>query len=92
MVDELVRLKYSIIFQKEAKEAISKYGVGSCGPRHFYGTVDVHLALEKQLADFLGCEEAVLYSYGFVTISSAVPSYAKKGDVIFVDRGCLLHL
>uniref|UniRef100_A0A158Q7R6 Serine palmitoyltransferase 1 n=1 Tax=Elaeophora elaphi TaxID=1147741 RepID=A0A158Q7R6_9BILA len=73
--------------EKEAKEAISKYGVGSCGPRHFYGTVDVHIALEKQLADFLGCEEAVLYSYGFVTISSAIPSYAKKGDVIFADKG-----
>ncbi|VDO10329.1 unnamed protein product [Brugia timori] len=73
--------------EEVAKEAIAKYGVGSCGPRHFYGTVDVHLALEKQLADFLGCEEAVLYSYGFVTISSAIPSYAKKGDVIFVDKG-----
>uniref|UniRef100_A0A1I8EM85 Serine palmitoyltransferase 1 n=2 Tax=Wuchereria bancrofti TaxID=6293 RepID=A0A1I8EM85_WUCBA len=73
--------------ERNAKEAIAKYGVGSCGPRHFYGTVDVHLALEKQLADFLGCEEAVLYSYGFVTISSAIPSYAKKGDVIFVDKG-----
>ncbi|KAL3993894.1 Aminotransferase class I and II family protein [Acanthocheilonema viteae] len=73
--------------EKEAKKAISKYGVGSCGPRHFYGTVDVHLTLEKQLADFLGCEEAVLYSYGFVTISSAIPAYAKKGDVIFADKG-----
>uniref|UniRef100_A0A915Q0E2 Serine palmitoyltransferase 1 n=1 Tax=Setaria digitata TaxID=48799 RepID=A0A915Q0E2_9BILA len=73
--------------EKVAKEAIAKYGVGSCGPRHFYGTVDVHLALEKQLANFLGCEEAVLYSYGFVNISSAIPSYAKKGDVIFADKG-----
>ncbi|VDK72073.1 unnamed protein product [Onchocerca ochengi] len=73
--------------ESEAKKAISKYGVGSCGPRHFYGTVDVHIALEKQLADFLGCEEAVLYSYGFVTISSVIPSYAKKRDIIFVDKG-----
>ncbi|VDM96955.1 unnamed protein product [Thelazia callipaeda] len=73
--------------EKEAKNAIAKYGVGSCGPRHFYGTVDVHLELEKQLADFLGCEEAVLYSCGFATVSSAIPSYAKKGDVIFADKG-----
>ncbi|EJW77119.1 serine palmitoyltransferase 1, partial [Wuchereria bancrofti] len=60
---------------RNAKEAIAKYGVGSCGPRHFYGTVDVHLALEKQLADFLGCEEAC---YTII---------CKKGDVIFVDKG-----
>ncbi|KAM3719937.1 Serine palmitoyltransferase [Dirofilaria immitis] len=73
--------------EKEAKEAISKYGVGSCGPRHFYGTVDVHLALEKQLADFLKCEETVLFSYGFVTISSIIPSYAKRRDIIYADEG-----
>lgn len=70
-----------------AKQTILKYGVGSCGPRGFYGTVDVHLDLEKQLAEFLGCEEAVLYSYAFATVASAIPAYAKLGDVIFVDKG-----
>jgi len=71
-----------------AKKTIFKYGVGSCGPRGFYGTVDVHLDLEKELAEFLGCEEAVLYSYGFATIASAIPAYAKKGDIIFADKAC----
>ncbi|VDK40580.1 unnamed protein product [Gongylonema pulchrum] len=73
--------------EKAAKDAIAKYGVGSCGPRSFYGTVDIHLMLEKQIADFLGCEESVLYSYGFSTVASAIPSYAKKGDVVFADKG-----
>ncbi|KAF1767885.1 hypothetical protein GCK72_007844 [Caenorhabditis remanei] len=73
--------------EERAKQTIFKYGVGSCGPRGFYGTVDVHLDLEKELAKFMGCEEAVLYSYGFATVSSAIPAYAKKGDVIFVDEG-----
>lgn len=36
---------------------------------------------------FMGCEEAVLYSYGFATVSSAIPAYAKRGDIIFVDKG-----
>ncbi|EYC26946.1 hypothetical protein Y032_0009g441 [Ancylostoma ceylanicum] len=70
-----------------AKKTIRKYGVGSCGPRGFYGTVDVHLTLESDLAKFMGCEEAVLYSYGFATVASAIPAYAKKGDIIFVDKG-----
>uniref|UniRef100_A0A0N5BVP3 Serine palmitoyltransferase 1 n=1 Tax=Strongyloides papillosus TaxID=174720 RepID=A0A0N5BVP3_STREA len=69
-----------------AKKTISKYGVGSCGPRGFYGSVDVHLDLEKDLAQFLKTEETVLYSYGFATISSAIPAYAKSGDIIFVDK------
>ena len=44
---------------------------------------DVHLELEEMMAEFMGCEEAILYSYGFATIASAIPAYAKRGDVIF---------
>lgn len=73
--------------EEAATKAIFKYGVGSCGPRGFYGTIDVHLDLEKRLANFMGCEEAILYSYGFPTVASAIPAYAKRGDVIFCDRG-----
>ena len=32
---------------------------------------------------YMGCEEAILYSYGFSTVASAIPAYAKRGDVIF---------
>ena len=63
-----------------------KYGVGSCGPRAFYGTVDVHLDLETQVSNFIGCEESALYSYGFATAASAIPAYAKRGDIIFADK------
>lgn len=69
-------------------EAVKRYGVGSCGPRAFYGTMDVHLKLEEELADFLAVQEAVLYSFGFSTIASAIPAYAKATDVIFVDECC----
>lgn len=73
-------------FRKEAEVCIKKYGVGSCGPRGFYGTVDVHLTLESRLAKFLQMEESVLYSYGFSTISSAISAYCKKSDIIFCDE------
>jgi len=76
----------NVEIEKAAVETIRKYGVGSCGPRGFYGTVDVHVHLEERLANFLGTGQAVLYSYGFSTIASAIPAYAKKGDIIFVDE------
>jgi serine palmitoyltransferase len=66
-----------------AIKCIDKYGVGSCGPRGFYGTVDVHLELEERLAKFMNQEEACLYSYAFSTVASSIPAYAKRGDVIF---------
>eukprot|EP00039_Didymoeca_costata_P000420 m.45496 g.45496 ORF g.45496 m.45496 type:complete len:488 (+) comp10252_c1_seq1:160-1623(+) len=67
--------------------AAKKYGIGSCGPRGFYGTIDCHLELEQRLAQFFGAEEAVLYSYGFSTIASLIPAYSKRGDIIFYDEG-----
>ncbi|XP_006811317.2 serine palmitoyltransferase 1-like [Saccoglossus kowalevskii] len=70
-----------------AVKAIKKYGVGSCGPRGFYGTVDIHLELEDRLAKYMKTEEAILYAYGFSTIASAIPAYSKRGDVIFCDAG-----
>eukprot|EP00053_Salpingoeca_punica_P010525 m.94676 g.94676 ORF g.94676 m.94676 type:complete len:472 (+) comp15417_c0_seq1:107-1522(+) len=73
--------------QKTAKDAIRTYGVGSCGPRGFYGTIDVHLDLEAKIAKILGMEEAILYSYAFSAVSSVVPAYAKRGDVLFCDEG-----
>ncbi|XP_003741500.1 serine palmitoyltransferase 1 [Galendromus occidentalis] len=71
---------------EKATKALRNYGVGSCGPRGFYGTADVHLELESRLAKFMGVEEACLYSYGFSAISSAIPSYSKNHDVIFADE------
>ncbi|KAJ1059328.1 hypothetical protein K5549_008129 [Capra hircus] len=71
-----------------ALASLKKYGVGTCGPRGFYGTfeLDVHLDLEDRLAKFMKTEEAIIYSYGFATIASAIPAYSKRGDIVFVDK------
>lgn len=53
-----------LLFQARGRETVEKYGVGSCGPRGFYGTFDVHLDLEKALAQFMGQEEGIIYRCG----------------------------
>lgn len=67
--------------------SLAKYGVGSCGPRGFYGTIDVHLDCEARIAKFLGTPDSILYSYGLSTMFSAIPAFCKKGDIIVVDEG-----
>ncbi|KDP45822.1 hypothetical protein JCGZ_17429 [Jatropha curcas] len=67
--------------------ALEKYGVGSCGPRGFYGTIDVHLDCEARIAKFLGTPNSILYSYGLSTTFSTIPCFCKKGDIIVVDEG-----
>jgi serine palmitoyltransferase len=49
--------------------------------------IDVHMNFERDVADFLGTEAAILYSQGFSTISSVIPAFCKRGDIIVVDRG-----
>ncbi|XP_041914851.1 serine palmitoyltransferase 1 [Alosa sapidissima] len=76
----------------KALASLKKYGVGTCGPRGFYGTFDVHLELEERLAKFMRTEEAIIYSYGFATIASAIPAYSKRGDIIFVDEAACFSI
>ena len=70
------------------RETIEKYGVGSCGPRGFYGSFDLHLEVEKRLAEFFGGEACILYSDAIATMSSVIPAFSKRGDLIVCDEGC----
>ena len=42
--------------------------------------------IEEEVADFMGTEEAISYSDSATTISSAIPAFAKKGDLTIVDQ------
>ncbi|KAK3018746.1 hypothetical protein RJ639_004232, partial [Escallonia herrerae] len=72
---------------ESCSSSLEKYGVGSCGPRGFYGTIDVHLDCEARIAKFLGTPDSILYSYGLSTTFSAIPAFCKKGDIVIVDEG-----
>ena len=45
------------------------------------------MELEREIAEFLGTEAAILYSQGYSTISSVIPAFCKRGDIIVADRG-----
>lgn len=70
-----------------ARETLMTYTVGSCGPRGFYGTTKPHLELEDSLASFMGTSESITYSDSTATTASAIPAFAKRGDVLLVDAG-----
>jgi len=70
-----------------AGNALDKYGCGACGPRGFYGTIDQHLNLETAMSEFMKTEQAISYSDGASTVASAISAFAKKGDLLLIDRG-----
>lgn len=45
------------------------------------------MRFEAELAAFLGTEATIIYSQGFATVSSVIPAFAKRGDIIVADRG-----
>ncbi|KAH9812078.1 pyridoxal phosphate-dependent transferase [Melampsora americana] len=73
--------------KRKAIDQLRRSGVGSCGPPGFYGTFDVHMELEQDIARFIGLQSSIIYAQGFSTTSSVIPSFSKRGDIIVVDRG-----
>ncbi|KAF7588305.1 serine palmitoyltransferase component [Aspergillus hancockii] len=73
--------------KEKAIQTLRNYGVGPCGPRGFYGTQDVHMKTEADVASFLGTASCIMYSQAFSTISSVIPAFSKRGDIIVADKG-----
>jgi len=72
-----------------AKEAVDRFGVGTCGSRFLTGTIDLHEKLEERLASFMKREAALTFSTGFQTNLGIISAIAGKGDHIIIDR--LVH-
>jgi serine palmitoyltransferase len=70
-----------------AAATMEEYTFGSCGPRGFYGTTLKHLELEAAIADFMGTPESITYSDNTAAVASAIPAFAKRGDLLIVDAG-----
>lgn len=68
-----------------AKAATDKYGTGCAGSRFLNGTLDIHVELEKELAEFVGKDEALCFSTGFTVNEGVIPQLAGRGDYIICD-------
>ena len=66
-------------------EAMQKYGSGCAGSRFLNGTLDLHVQLEKELAEFVGKDEALCFSTGFTVNSGVIPSLVGRQDYIICD-------
>ena len=68
------------------KRALDKYGSGCSGSRFLNGTMDIHIALERELSDFLGKEDSVTFGTGFQSNLGIISGIAGRNDIIFCDR------
>ncbi|KAH7138001.1 serine palmitoyltransferase 1 [Dendryphion nanum] len=72
--------------KEKAIQTLRTYGVGPCGPPGFYGTQDVHMKTEADVSAHLGTAACIIYAQSFSTVSSVIPSFCKRGDIIVADK------
>ena len=66
--------------------AIELYGTGCSGSRFLNGTLEMHLELERELADFLNKEAVVTFSTGFQSNLGIISAIVGMGDYVILDR------
>ena len=66
-------------------KALQQYGSGCAGSRFLHGTLDIHVKLEKELAEYIGKDESLCFSTGFTVNSGVIPSLLTREDYIICD-------
>ncbi|MCX5244333.1 8-amino-7-oxononanoate synthase [Streptomyces sp. NBC_00201] len=70
-----------------AAAAARTWGGGSTGSRLVTGTTELHIELERELAEFCGFEAALVFSSGYAANLAAVTALAPHGSLIVSDAG-----
>ena len=65
--------------------ALRHYGSGCAGSRFLNGTLDLHVQLEKELAEFVGKDESLCFSTGFTVNSGVIPQLLTRNDFVICD-------
>ena len=78
-------LTYEPRIVEAAIKATKKYGTGCAGSRFLNGTLDLHIQLEHELAEFLGKAECLVFPTGFTVNEGVIPTLVDRKDYIICD-------
>ena len=70
-----------------ARDALERYGTGLTGSRLLNGTIPLHLELEAELADWMGAEEALVFTTGHQANVGTLGTILAPGDTVVADSG-----
>jgi 8-amino-7-oxononanoate synthase len=70
-----------------AREALERFGTGLTGSRFLNGTLSLHLELERELAEFMGTEDALVFTTGYLANTGAIGTLLGPGDTVICDSG-----
>src|SRR3982750_3806955 len=70
-----------------ARDALERYGTGLTGSRLLNGTIDLHVELERELAEGMGTGEALVFTPGHQANVGALGTLLAPGDTVVADSG-----
>ncbi len=70
-----------------ALDALHRYGTGLTGSRFLNGTIDLHLELEHELAEWLDAEAALVFTTGHQANVGALGTILGPSDTVIADSG-----
>jgi 8-amino-7-oxononanoate synthase len=70
-----------------ALDALERYGTGLTGSRFLNGTIDLHLELERELADWIGTEAALVFTTGHQANLGVLGTILGPADTVVADSG-----
>ncbi len=73
--------------KQSARDALEAYGTGLTGSRFMNGTTPLHLELERELADWMGTEQVIVYTTGYQANVGCIATLLAPGDTVICDSG-----
>ncbi len=73
--------------KQAARDALETYGTGVTGSRLLNGTTPLHVELERELAEWMGTEEAIVYTTGYQANVGCIGTILGPGDTVICDSG-----
>jgi glycine C-acetyltransferase len=72
--------------KRKALEALERFGVGTGSVRTIAGTMELHMELERRLAEFKKTEATVVFQSGFAANAGTVAAILTKDDIVISDE------
>jgi 8-amino-7-oxononanoate synthase len=73
--------------KQAARDALEAYGTGVTGSRLLNGTTPLHVDLERELAEWMGTEDAIVFTTGYQSNLGALSAILAPGDTVICDSG-----
>jgi len=72
--------------RQAALDAIKRYGTSCTGSRFLNGTIELHEQLERELAEWVGKQAALVFSTGMQTNLGTISALVSQDDVVVLDK------